>query len=96
MKKALVILLLATLLLLGVPQAFQVTAQELNPDGASPRDNPSARRADSYPESEDDIFSSSYEREMLARRFFQKTLPPLSRKEKIVWAFKTARTGILL
>jgi hypothetical protein len=83
-------------LLLGVPQAFQVTAQELNPDGASPRDNPSARRADSYPESEDDIFSSSYEREMLARRFFQKTLPPLSRKEKIVWAFKTARTGILL
>lgn len=96
MKKALVILLLAALLLLGVPQAFKVTAQDLNPDGASPRDNPSARRTDRFPESEDDIFSSSYEREMLARRFFQKTLPPLTRKEKVVWAFKTARAGILL
>ncbi len=95
MKKALVILLLVALLL-GIPQAFQATAQELNPDGASPRDNPSARRTDRFPESEDDIFSSSYEREMLARRFFQKTLPPLNRKEKVVWAFKTARAGILL
>ena len=43
------------------------------------------------PEGEDDIFSTTYERELLSRRFFQKTLPPLTRREKIVWAFRTAK-----
>ncbi len=94
MRKALLVLLLA--LLLPAASGRRVAAQELNPDGASPRENPAARRADEYPESEDDIFSSSYEREMLARRFFQKTLPPLQRREKIVWAFRTSRAGVLL
>lgn len=94
MKKAPVILLLALLLL--APLRYKASPQERNPDGASPRDNPSSRRIDRYSESEDDIFSSSYEREMLARRFFQKTLPALGRKEKIAWAFKTSRASILL
>jgi len=94
MKKALLILLLA--LLLPAPPGQKASAQELNPDGASPRDSRAASRIDDYPESEDDIFSSSYEREMLARRFFQKTLPPLAPREKIGWAFKTSRAGVLL
>jgi hypothetical protein len=94
MRKTLVILLLALLLL--IPRSFKASALEQDPDGASPQENPAARGIDGYTESEDDIFSSSYERELLSRRFFQKTLPPLSRREKIAWAFKTSRANILL
>jgi hypothetical protein len=50
----------------------------------------------SYADGEDDIFSNTYERELLSRRFFQKTLPPLKPREKIVWSFKTARANLLL
>jgi hypothetical protein len=96
MRKALVILLLALLLLLCTPQAFKATALEQNPDGAVPQESPPERGIDSYSEGEDDIFSSSYERELLSRRFFQKTLAPLSRREKIAWAFKTSQASILL
>ena len=64
--------------------------------GAAPPQNPSALQANGYPESDDDIFSSGYEREMLSRRFFQKALPPLKPREKIIWAFKTSGAGILL
>ena len=94
MRKALVILLLAMLLL--APQTFKATAVEQNPDGAAAPENPAAMPVEPAPEGDDDIFSSSYEREMLSRRFFQKTLPPLKPGEKIIWAFKTSRAGILL
>jgi hypothetical protein len=94
MKKALVILLLVWLLF--TPRVFKASALEQNPDGASPQESPPDRGIDSYSEGEDDIFSSSYERELLSRRFFQKTLAPLSRREKIAWAFKTSQAGILL
>ncbi|HOW44049.1 MAG TPA: hypothetical protein PK919_02625 [Candidatus Aminicenantes bacterium] len=93
MKKVFLVLLLALLL---APPPFQATAQEANPDGASLRTIPPAGRAESYPDSEDDIFSSSFEREMLTRRFFQKTLPPLKPREKVAWAFRTSRASILL
>lgn len=93
MKKAILVLLLVLLL---APPALKTAAIEQNPDGAAPRENPKALTADRLPEGEDDIFSSSYERELLARRFFQKSLPPLSRREKIVWAFRTSRAGVLL
>lgn len=96
MKKALVILLLALSLLLFTPQAFKASALEQNPDGASSQENTVAREVDSYSEGEDDIFSRSYERELLSRRFFQKTLLPLSRRQKIAWAFKTSSASILL
>ena len=96
MKKTLVILLLAMTLLLGAPQAFKATALAQDPDGAASRENNPAGEIDSYAEGEDDIFSSSYERELLSRRFFQKTLPPLSRREKIAWAFRTSSASILL
>jgi hypothetical protein len=95
MRKNLVILLLA-LLLLCSPRPFKASAQEQDANGASPQENPAARGIDSYTEGEDDIFSSSYERELLSRRFFQKTLPPLKPREKIAWAFKTSKAGILL
>jgi hypothetical protein len=93
MKKLFLVLLLALLL---APPPSQATAQEANPDGASLRAAPPARRPESLPESEDDIFSSSFEREMLTRRFFQKTLPPLKPRERVAWAFRTSRASILL
>ena len=94
MRKTFLVVLLA--LLLFVPQSFKASAQEQNPDGAEPPQNPAALQDERYAEGDDDIFSSAFEREMLSRRFFQKTLPPLSRREKIAWAFKTSRAGILL
>jgi len=94
MRKILLITLL--LLLLFTPRVFKASALEQDPDGANPQENPAIRDIDSYSESEDDIFSSSYERELLSRRFFQKTLPPLSRRKKIAWAFKTSKASILL
>ncbi len=94
MKQILLLLLLALLLLMPLP--FKASAIEQNPDGAESPESPPALQDDSYPEGDDDIFSSSYEREMLSRRFFQKTLPPLSRRDRVSWAFKTSRAGILL
>ncbi len=95
MRKIILVTLLA-LLLLCTPQAFKATALEQSPDGVSSQENTPAREIDSYSEGEEDIFSRSYERELLSRRFFQKTLPPLSRRQKIAWAFKTSMASLLL
>jgi len=94
MRKILFILLL--ILLLPTPRAFKATALEEEPDGAAPPQSPVSQKINGYAEGEDDIFSSTYERELLSRRFFQKNLPPLSSREKIIWSFKTARANILL
>ena len=95
MKKIFLVLLL-TLLLLLTPRTFNASALEQNPAGAAAAEPPPAQSTEPAPESEDDIFSTTYERELLSRRYFQKTLPPLSRREKIVWSFKTARANVLL
>ncbi len=63
--------------------------------GATPA-SPVPQKIVPYADGEDDIFSNTYERELLSRRFFQKTLPPLKPREKIVWSFKTARANLLL
>ena len=94
MRKIILVTLLA--LLLFTPQTFKASALEQNPDGAEARESPPPREIDSYSDGDDDIFSRSYERELLSRRFFQKTLPPLSRREKIAWAFKTSKASLLL
>jgi len=93
MKKALFVILLILLL---SPRPFKASALEQNPDGAEPPENPLPQRIAPYPDSEDDIFSTTYERELLSRRFFQKTLPPLKPREKIIWSFKTAKANLLL
>ena len=93
MKKAVLLILLILLL---SPRPFKASALEQNPDGASPPENPMPQRIAPYPDSEDDIFSTTYERELLSRRFFQKTMPPLKPSEKIIWSFKTAKANLLL
>jgi hypothetical protein len=95
MKKALLITWLALLLLL-TPRTFQASAPEQNPAGTAAPVSAPPQNMEPAPESEDDIFSTTYERELLSRRFFQKSLPPLGRREKIVWSFKTARANVLL
>jgi hypothetical protein len=94
MKKAFFLILL---ILLFNPRPFKASALEQNQDVASPP-APSAapQKIAPYTDGEDDIFSTTYERELLSRRFFQKTLPPLNRREKIVWSFKTAQANLLL
>ena len=101
MKKAVFLILLVLLL---DPRPFKASASEQNSDGAvSPRTDgavspasPVPQKIAPYADGEDDIFSTTYERELLSRRYFQKTLPPLNRREKIVWSFKTARASLLL
>lgn len=94
MKKILFIISLT--LLLQTPPAFKASPRGQKDTGPARPQSPVGQKADSYGESEDDIFSSTYERELLSRRFFQKTLPALTDREKIIWSFKTARANILL
>jgi len=95
MKKALLITWLALLLLL-TPPTFNASALEQNPAGADEAEAPPPQKMEPAAESEDDIFSTTYERELLSRRYFQKSLPPLKPREKIVWSFKIARANVLL
>lgn len=94
MRKILFVILL--ILLLQTPRAFKASALEQKPDDALPPQSPVSAKSESYDNGEDDIFSSTYERELMSRRFFQKNLPPLSAREKIIWSFKTAKANILL
>lgn len=41
-----------------------------------------------------DIFSD--DQDMISRKLFQKRLPPLTKKQKIVWAFRLAETNPFL
>ncbi len=94
MRKILFAILL--ILLLQTPRAFKASALLQDPDGATAPQSSVSQKVNGYADSEDDIFSSTYERELLSRRFFQKNLPPLSSREKIIWSFKTSRANILL
>jgi len=94
MKK--ILFIISLILLLQTPRAFKASALEQDPDGAAPPQSPVSQKIDGYADSEDDIFSTTYERELLSRQFFQKTLPPLNAREKIIWSFKTSRANILL
>ncbi|NIM78739.1 MAG: hypothetical protein GTO20_08110 [Candidatus Aminicenantes bacterium] len=43
---------------------------------------------------EDDFFID--DQEIWSRKLFQKKLPPLNKKEKIIWAFRMAETNTFL
>jgi len=49
---------------------------------------------DSTSVQEDDIFS--YEEDFLTRKLFQRELPPLTQKERIIWSFRMADTNAFL
>ncbi len=83
MKKILFIISLT--LLLQTPRAFKASPRGQEGAGATRPQSPVSQKTESYSENEDDIFSSTYERELLSRRFFQKTLPALTDREKIIW-----------
>jgi hypothetical protein len=94
MRRLLSILVLS--LLLRSPQASNASAYGQN-SYAQRYSNPAdSEKADRFTESDDDIFSSTYERELLSRKIFKKSLPPLSRKEIISWSFKAAKANTLL
>jgi len=89
-------LLIILLLLLFLPQTSEAPAYAQNASPQKFPDPADLNNGSSFPDREDDIFSTTYERELLSRRIFKKSLPPLSRKEKISWSFKTARANALL
>ena len=78
MKKALLIALL-----LAVWPAVDRTGSPEK--GALAAQQPNGRL-----DSEEDIFSTADEQELLFRRVFQKSLPRLSAREALIWSFKTA------
>jgi hypothetical protein len=84
------------LLLLHSPQASKASAYGQSAEQQKLPGTITAERAEHFTDNEDDIFSTTYERELLSRKIFKKSLPPLSRKEKISWSFKTARANIFL
>jgi hypothetical protein len=43
---------------------------------------------------DDDLFP--YDQDFLTRKLFQKTLPPLTRKERIIWSFRMADSNAFL
>ena len=90
--------LLFTLLvwLLHSPQTSKASVFGQNNDQQKFPETTAPENPERFTDSEDDIFSTTYEREMLSRKIFKKSLPPLSRKEKISWSFKTARANTLL
>jgi len=83
-------------LLLRSPQASTASAAAQNALQQGFSESTAPPETNRFSESEDDIFSSTYERELLSRRIFKKSLPPLSRKEIISWSFKTARANTFL
>lgn len=46
-------------------------------------------------EIEDDDFFP-YDQDFLTRKLFQKTLPPLTRKERVIWSFRMADSNAFL
>ena len=48
---------------------------------------------DEFGEDEDALL---YEQEIIYRKLFQKTLPPLSNKKKIIWAFRMSESDLFL
>jgi hypothetical protein len=94
MKKIFFIVMLV--LLLHIPYTSQTSTVAKNAEQKKVTDKATPEKSNHFPDREDDIFSSTYERELLARKIFKKSLPPLSRKEKIIWSFKTAKANTFL
>lgn len=94
MRRFLFVILLIGLLC--TPQASKFSALEQNTDQEKLPEITVPVKPNRFPDSEDDIFSTTYERELLSRRIFKKSLPPLSRKDKISWSFKTAKANTFL
>jgi hypothetical protein len=94
MRRFLFIILL--IVLLRTPQASKASALGQNADQQKLPETAVPEKSDRFPDNEDEIFSTTYERELLSRKLFKKSLPPLSRKEKISWSFKTAKANTFL
>ena len=79
-----------------MPYTSQTSAVAQNAEQKKLPDTAAPEKSDRFPDSEEDIFSTTYERELLSRKIFKKSLPPLSRKEKIIWSFKIAKANTFL
>jgi hypothetical protein len=83
-------------LLLQAPHASKASAYGQNAAQSNLSKAVTPEKTDRFNDSDDDIFSTTYERELLSRRMFKKSLPPLSRKEKVSWSFRTAGANTFL
>jgi len=65
-------------------------------DKAFPLSVVQMEKREKLPETEDEMLPYSYEQEIISKKLFQKNLPPLTKREKTIWAFKTAKISIFL
>lgn len=90
--------ILAVLLLIYL--SFVLTAQNSAPveNNTGPQavgvDVPDDPNDQSQEIEDDDYFS--YDQDILSRKLYEKKLPPLSNKEKIIWSFRLAETNSFL
>jgi hypothetical protein len=63
--------------------------------GAQTREKTISLPEEESPMIEEDDFII-YDQEIWSRKLFQKKLPPLDKKEKIIWAFRMAETNTFL
>lgn len=83
--------------------SFSLLAQDKFQDGMFPGSDTETqteqKKIDREEEENDDIDYGdifSDDQDMISRKLFQKRLPPLTKKQKIVWAFKLAETNPFL
>lgn len=90
-----IIKILAVLLLIYL--SFVLTAQNDGPpeNNAAPQTVDVEVPDDQNQEMEDDDYFL-YDQDMLSRELYEKELPPLSNKEKIIWSFRLAETNSFL
>lgn len=92
-RKLLVFLALAGMAVQGRGGYPEFPQQQGKPSAIS---IPQMEKGGKYPETEEEPPPYGYEQEIISKKLYQKNLPPLSKREKITWAFKTAKTSIFL
>ncbi len=71
-----------------------VTTTEVEKSTPTDRENLDLPGYDRSEGEEEDLLS--YDQDYLTRKLFQKKLPPLTRKETVIWSFRMAETNAFL
>lgn len=95
MKRSVPVIVMLTMLCFPAGLQNQDRSQEFTLAKALPQDMSlnSDQVIDPSRVDEDDFF---YDPEIISRKLFQKTLPALSSREKILWSFRMADSNLFL
>ena len=74
----------------------QLLQERLNKSKPTGQENTFETVDEKNPDTEDDEFVPYYEHDLILDKLYKKKMPPMSRKEKIVWSFRMADTNFFL